>query len=131
MALKPIGITVLPGVQVTITIPQVFLKKGKTFCMDFCLTEAQVQEYAHIIGTEVVYIQNGIGGENYQLLDYAADIFYGGKLLLGRCYVIRFGNNGLPSSVKHFININTPCCSRAYDPANGDIGAIRTASTGV
>lgn len=127
MGLKPIGIKVAPGVQVTITIPKVFLKKGKTFCLDFCLTKAQIVEYSHIIGTELVYIQNDCGGTNYQLLDYAADVFFGDKLLLGKCYIIRFGNNGLPSSVQHFINLNTPCCSRAYDPANSDIGSIMSA----
>lgn len=126
--LKPIGITVISGVQVNIILPEIYLLKGKTVAFKFCLTKPEIVEYSKIIGTEVVYIQNGVGGEVYQLLDCAADVFYGTKLVLDCCdpivYIIRFGNNGLPSSVKHWINLNTPCRSKAYDPANGDIGSV-------
>lgn len=131
--LKPIGITVISGVQVNIVIPEIYLLKGKTIAVKFCLTKPETIEYSKIVGTEVVYIQNGVGGELYQLLDCAADIFYGTKLVLDKCdpicYILRFGNNGLPSSVKHFINLNTPCRSKAYDPANGDIGSIQSVQT--
>lgn len=131
--LKPIGLTVTSGVQVNVVIPEIYVLKGKTIAVKFCLTKPEIVEYSKIIGNELVYIQNGPGGDVAQLLDCAADIFYGSKLLLNKCdpfvYILRFGNNGLPSSIKHWININTPKCSRAYDPANGDIGSLMVAPT--
>lgn len=120
--LRPIDITVVPGTQVTIVIPEVFLHKGKCFTLAFCLTKAEVVKYSTITGTEPVFIQNGVTGTIDQLLDNAGDLFYGDKLLRDFCYRIRFGNNGLPSSVPHWINLNTPRCSRAYDPNNANAG---------
>lgn len=120
--LRPIDITVAPGTQVTIAVPEVFLHKGRCYTLNFCLTRPEIVKYSTIIGTETVFIQNGVGGDLHQMLDNAADIFYGEKLLRGFCYRLRFGNNGLPSSVTHFLNLNTPCCGRDYNPNNANDG---------
>ena len=116
MKLKPIKLEVSPGTKVTIIVPDVHLHKGKEFDLVFFLTCPAAQTYSTITSTEAVYIQTG--GVDYQLLDKAADIFYGGLLHRDRCYRIRFGNNGLPGKVKHFINLDSPRCARPYDPNN-------------
>lgn len=131
---KPIGITVIPGVQVTIIVPEQYLFNKEEYTLKFCLTKPEIVEYSTIVGNEVVYIQNGVGGELYQLLDCAANIFYGSKLIFNKCcnpvcYRLRFGNNGLPSSVEHFINLNTPKFSRAYNPSNAETGTIVPTAT--
>lgn len=127
--LRPIDITVVPGVTLTITIPQIFLKKGKCHTLKFCLTEAEIVKLKSATRTEAVLIQNGVGGISYVLEDSSGDIFYADKLLLGFCYRIKFGNNGpavqagTVGLIAHFININTPCCSIGIDPANATIPA--------
>lgn len=125
---KLVDIKVFSGTQVNIIIEPVELFNEKEYCFELCLNKKQIREYSKIIGTELVYVQNGCGGENIQLWNKAGNIFYGVKLILGCCYVIRFGNNGAPGSVRHFLNLNTPKCSRAYDPANSDTGTITTDS---
>lgn len=122
---RPIDLTITSGVSVVITIPEVFLKDGKFFDLLFCLTEAQRVKYRDlIIGTEVVTIQNGVAGNAYVMEDNTADIFYADLLRLGWCYRIRWGNNGPAATdgttglVGHFLNLNTPCCARKYNPAN-------------
>lgn len=126
--MKPIDITVTSGTQVVITIPDVYLTNKRVYELDFCLTKPAVIKYSKIVGNEVVYIQDGVGGTNYPLMDNAGNVFYACKLLLGRCYRLKFGNNGLPANVQHFINLNTPCENRAYDPANATVGTITPAS---
>lgn len=127
--LKPIDITVVSGTSVTITIPEIFLRKGKIHTLVFCLTEAEFVKFKSVIGTEVVLIQNGAGGISYVLEDNSGDIFYADKLLIGFEYRIKFGNNGPAVQtgsvglISHFINLNTPCCSRAYDPGNTTVPA--------
>lgn len=127
---KLIDIEVVSGVQVNIIIAPVELFNEKEYCFDLCLNKKQVREYSKIQSTELVYIENGCGGERIQLDNKAGNIFYGGKLILGHCYVIRFGNNGSTGGSgggrRHFINLNTPKCSRAYDPSNSDTGTITT-----
>lgn len=131
--LKPIDITVVPGTSVVITVPEQFLKDGKCFDLLFCLSEADRVKFRDLItGTEVVTIQNGVGGISYVLEDKNADTFYADLLQLGFCYVLRFGNNGPSiqtgqvSGIAHFINLNTPCCARRYNPANTVIPPIVT-----
>lgn len=123
--LRPIDITVTSGTSVVITVPEVFLKDGKHFDLLFCLSEAEKVKFFDLItGTEVVTIRNGVDGNDYVLEDKNADIFYADLLRLGFCYRLRYGNNGPASTlgttglVAHFINLNTPCCARRYNPAN-------------
>lgn len=131
---EPIDITVVSGVSVTITIPPVFLKDGCFLNLLFCLTKPDLVTFRDLItGTEVVTIQNGVGGTAYVLEDKKADIFYSDSLQLGYCYRLVWGNNG-PSTtpgtaggVAHFLNLNTPCCARKYNPANTVIPPVPTA----
>lgn len=123
--IKPIDITVTSGTSVVITIPEQFLKDGKFFNLLFCLSDADLVEFRDLItGTEVVTIQNGVGGTAYVLEDNTADIFYADLLRLGWRYRIRWGNNGPATTdgtiglVGHFLNFNTPCCARKFNPAN-------------
>lgn len=129
--LRPIDITVVSGTSVVITIPEVFLKDGKCFDLLFCLSEAELVKFRDLItGTEVVTIQNGVGGISYVLEDNSADIFYADLLRIGWCYRLRFGNNGpavqtgTVGLIAHFLNLNTPCCARKYNPANTAIPPV-------
>lgn len=129
--LRPIDITVVSGVSVIITIPEVFLKDGKCFNLLFCLSEAELVKFKDLItGIEVVSIQNGVGGITYVLEDNAADIFYADLLRIGWCYRLRFGNNGpavqtgTVGLIAHFIALNPPCCARKYNPANTAIPPV-------
>lgn len=131
---EPIDITVVSGTSVVITIPQVFLKDGCFLNLKFCLNKPDLIEFRDlIVGTEVVTIQNGVGGTAYVLEDNTADIFYADLLKLGWCYRLKFGNNGPANSlgtaggVAHFLNLNTPCCARKYNPANTAIPTVLTA----
>lgn len=135
--LKPIDITVVSGVSIIITIPEVFLKDGKCFNLLFCLTDAELVKFKDLItGIEVVSIQNGVGGITYVLEDNVADIFYADLLKIGWCYRIRFGNNGpavqtgTVGLIGHFLNLNTPCCARKYNPANTVIPPIEVETEG-
>lgn len=130
---KPIALTVVSGVSVVITIPQIFLKDGKCFNLLFCLNEADKVKFKDLItGIEVVTIQNGVDGTANVLEDNVADIFYSDLLKLGWCYRLRYGNNGPANSVgtaggvAHYLNLNTPCCARRYNPANTVIPPIVT-----
>lgn len=129
--IKPIALTVVSGVSVVITIPEQFLKDGKFFNLLFCLSEADKVKFKDLItGIEVVTIQNGVGGTSYVLEDNVADIFYADLLKLGWCYRIRWGNNGPATTdgtvggIGHFLNLNTPCCARKFNPANTIIPPI-------
>lgn len=123
--LKPIDLIIISGTSVTIVVAEVFLKDGKFFNMPFCLSDANKVKFRDlIVGTEVVTVRNGVGGTEYVLEDSTADIFYADLLLLGWCYRVRWGNNGAANTtgttglVGHFLNLNTPCCARKYNPAN-------------
>lgn len=123
--LRPIDLTITSGTSVVITIPEVFLKDGKFFDLLFCLTDAERVKFRDlIVGTEAVSIRNGVAGNAYVLEDSAGDIFYADLLRLGWCYRIRWGNNGPATTdgtaglVGHFLNLNTQCCARKYNPAN-------------
>lgn len=136
--LKPIDIAVVSGVSVTITVPEVFLRDGKCFDLLFCLHEPDRVKFCDLIeGNEVVTIQNGVGGISYVLEDKNGDTFYADLLRLGFCYVLRFGNNGPSiqtgqvSGIAHFINLNTPCCARRFNPANTTIPPIVETTEGV
>lgn len=133
--LRPIDIIVSSGVSVVIVIPEVFLKDGKFFNLLFCLTEAERVKFRDLItGIEVVTIQNGVGGNAYVLEDNTADIFYADLLQIGWCYRIRWGNNGPATTdgttglVGHFLNLNTPCCARKFNPANTVIPPVTATS---
>lgn len=135
--LKPIDLIVTSGTSVVIVVPEVFLKDGRFFNLLFCLSDANKVKFRDLItGTEVVTIQNGVAGTAYVLEDNTADIFYADLLRLGWCYRIRWGNNGpavtagTTGLVGHFLNLNTPCCARKYNPANTVIPTIET-GTGV
>ena len=116
--MRPIDITVIPGTEVIITVPETYLHKNKCYTLELCLTKPEIQKYSTITGIEIVFIKNGVCGEQYRLIDNAGDVFYADKLLRGYEYRLRFGNNGLPEAIPHFINLNTPKCSRGYDPNN-------------
>lgn len=133
MKTKPIALTVVSGTSVTITIPEVFLKDGCFLNLEFCLAKPDLVKYKDlIIGNEVVLIQNGIGGTSYVVEDKKADIFYADSLILGYCYRLVWGNNGPATTdgatglVAHFLNLNTPCCARKFNPANVVIPTIET-----
>lgn len=128
MRIRPIALTIVSGTSVTIVIPPQFLKNGKCFDLEFCLSEPDRVAFRDLIeGIEVVTIQNGVGGVSYVLETNAANVFYADRLHLGFCYRIRWGNNGPAiqtgqvAAIAHFINLNTPCCARGYDPANNTI----------
>lgn len=128
---EPIDITIVSGTSVTIVIPPVFLKNGCFLNLKFCLSKPDLVAFRDlIVGTEVVAIQNGVGGTIYVLEDNTANIFYADLLKLGWCYRLKWGNNG-PSTtpgtaggVAHFFNCNTPCCARRYNPANTEIPPV-------
>lgn len=131
--LEPIDITVTSGTSVVITIPPVFLKDGCHLNLLFCLTKPDLVKFRDlIVGTEVVTIQNGVAGDSFVLEDKKADIFYADSLVIGYCYRLVWGNNG-PSiqtgqvgGIGHFLNLNTPCCARKFNPANTVIPPITT-----
>ena len=123
--IKPIDITVDSGKSVIITIPPYRLTNGCHYNLFFCLTEIDISKYNHLIqGTEVVFIKNGVSGKKYILEDNKANTFYADLLKLNYCYRLRYGNNapkneeGVGEGFGHFLNLNTPVCARAYDPAN-------------
>lgn len=131
--IKPIALTVTSGVSVVITIPEQFLKDGRFFNLEFCLSKPDLVKFRDLItGVEVVTIQNGIAGTAYVLEDNVADIFYSDLLRIGWCYRIRWGNNGPATTdgttglVGHFLNLNTPCCARKFNPANTVIPTVET-----
>lgn len=127
----PIALTITSGVSVAITIPEQFLKNGKHFNLLFCLSCPDEVKFRDLIeGNEPVTIINGVGGTAYILENSAANIFYADRLHLGFCYRLRWGNNGPANTagttglVAHFLNLNTPCCARGFDPANTVIPPI-------
>lgn len=125
---EPIDITITSGTSVVITIPPVFLKDGCHLNLLFCLTRPDFVKFKDLItGTEVVTIKNGVAGDEYVLEDKKADIFYADSLCIGYCYRLVWGNNGPANTqgttglVGHFLNLNTPCCARKFNPANTTI----------
>ena len=129
--IRPIALTVVSGVSATIVIPEQFLKDGKFFNLSFVLSEVDRMTFRDLIeGNEVVSIMNGVGGTSYVLENSVADIFYSDRLHIGYCYRIRWGNNGAASSdgttglVQHFLCLNTPCCSRPFNPANNAVPVV-------
>lgn len=126
--IRPIDLTIISGTSVTITIPPQFLKNGKFFDLEFCLSEPDRVAFRDLIeGIEVVTIQNGVSGVSYVLENSTGNTFYSDRLHIGFCYRLKWGNNGpsiqtgQESGIAHFINLNTPCCARPYDPANNTI----------
>lgn len=131
MKIRPIEFDVVSGTSATITIPPQFLKNGKFFDLEFCLSKPDWVKFRDLIeGIEVVFIKNGCTGISYVLENSTGNIFYSDRLHLGFCYRIRWGNNGPASTagttggVQHFINLNTPCCARGFDPENKVIPPI-------
>ena len=123
MNVKPIKLVVNPSKDVIITVPKMCLKNGCHLNLCFILHCENLEEYRKITGIEVVKIQNGENGKIYILEDNKANIFYADLLLLNYKYRLRFGNNGAvdingKGGLGHFLNLNTPCCARPYDPAN-------------
>lgn len=129
--IEPISLTVTSGTSAVITIPEQFLKDGKCFNLLFWLSRPDLVKFKDLItGTEVVTVQNGVGGISYVLEDNNADIFYADLLRIGWCYRLKFGTNGpavqagTVGLIAHFLNLNTPCCARRYNPANTTIPPI-------
>lgn len=137
MKIRPIDLVITSGTSAVIVIPPQFLRNGKFFDLEFCLSEPDRVKFRDLIeGIEVVTIQNGVGGVSYVLENNVGNIFYADRLRLGFCYRLRWGNNG-PSiqtgqvgDIAHFINLNTPCCARGYDPANNAIPPALDGSEG-
>jgi len=126
--LRPIDITVTSGTSVVITIPEVFLRNGRHYSLLFDLTGPELVKFRDLIeGNEVVTIKNGVSGNACVLMCSSGNIFYADRLHLGRCYRLRYGNNGPANTggtsggVRHFIALNTPRCARGFDPANNVI----------
>ena len=115
--LRITDLTVVSGTSVTITIPDIILINGIVRTLQFFLTPAQRVLLDTSTGIEQVFIQTN--GTSYPLLTRLANIFYADRLIPRRQYRIAFGNNGLPAGIPHFINFNTPRCTRAYNPADG------------
>jgi len=112
------NIAVEPGTSVTITLSDMPHINGTVREFEFCLTEAQRLMFDAAAGIEEVFIIIGTGSTPMPLLTRLANIFYSDRLIPCRKYVIAYGNNGLPTAVAHFINFNTPKCTRAYNPAD-------------
>lgn len=131
--LRVLDIIVTAGTSVTIIIPDITLYDKRMFTLDFCLTRPQVEKLRLSQGTEPVFIRDGISGSDFPLEDCAGDQFFSNSLLPGYKYRIRFGNNGPVDAVgtgglSHYLNINTPCCKRQIDPANGVVLVEDTAT---
>jgi len=118
MDMSIIGISVVSAVSVTITVQQTQTINGQVQTMPFCLTKAQEAAMTQATGVEQVFIQNGLTGYSYPLLTRLANIFYADRLKSHFKYRLAFGNNGLPQGIPHFVNLNTPHCAMAYNPAN-------------
>ena len=123
MNVKPIKLVVDCGKSVIVTVPKMCLKNGCHLNLCFILKCENLEEYRKITGIEIVKIQNGENGKVYILEDNKANVFYADLLLLRYDYRLRFGNNGATDKdgkggLGHFLNLNTPCCARPYDPAN-------------
>ena len=116
--LKITDLAVVPGTSVTITLSEMPLINGTTRSFDFCLNEAQRILFDTAQGIEQVFIQIGTATAA-PLLTRIGNIFYSDRLIFHREYRIAYGNNGLPAGIPHFINFNTPRCTRAYNPADG------------
>jgi hypothetical protein len=123
MKIRPISLTITTGTSLVIVIPPQFLKPGKFFDLEFVLSQPDFVNFRDLVqGTEIVSIANGVGGTEYVLETCTGDIFYADRLRLCFCYRLRWSNNGPVSNtaglLAHFINLNTPCCARAFNPAN-------------
>ena len=123
--IRPVALTVVPGTSVTIVIPQINLNNGKHIGLEFCLFEADKTNYNTLIeGIEPVLLQIGINGTSYVVENRKGNILYADKLLIGYCYRLIYGNNGAAATdgttglVEHFLCVNSPCCSKSYNPAN-------------
>jgi len=133
--LRVLDIIVTAGTSVTIIIPDITLFDKRMFTLDFCLTRPQIEKLRLAQGTEPVFIRDGVSGSDFILEDCAGDIFYSNSLIPNYKYRIRFGNNGPidetgTGALNHYININTPCCKRQIDPANGAVAVEAAETTG-
>jgi len=115
------NLAVVSGTSVTITLEEIPLINGIVRTFAFCLTPAQRLLFETSTGIEQVFIQ--INGTSSPLLTRLGNLFYADRLIFHREYRIAFGNNGLPAGIPHFINFNTPRCTRAYNPADGTVPA--------
>jgi len=113
------NLAVVSDTSVTITLENIPLINGVVREFDFRLTPAQRLLFKSATNIEQVFIQ--VGSTSYPLLTRLGNIFYADRLIINRRYRIAFGNNGLPAAVPHFINFNTPRCTRAYNPADGTV----------
>jgi len=117
--LRITNLAVVSGTSVTITLENMPLINGTVRTFNFCLTQAQRLLFDTATNIEQVFLQ--VNGTSYPLLTRLGNIFYADRLILHRRYHIAFGTNGLPVGVPHFINFNTPRCTRAYNPADGTV----------
>lgn len=121
MNVKPTNLAVNSN-SVIITIPNVTLKNGMHINLCFDIHDHEILEtYRQITGIETVTIK--VGNTEHILEDNKANVFYADLLHLGYMYRLRYGNNGCVDNkgkgdLSHFLNLNTPCCAKAYDPAN-------------
>ena len=123
MRIRPIALTITSSTSVIITIAPQFLRPGRHFDLEFCLGEPDRVAFRDTVeGNEVVTILNGIGGTEYALETKSANVFYADRLHIGYIYRLVWNNNGAVSTtaggLAHFLNLNTPHCSRPYNPAN-------------
>lgn len=133
--LRPVDIIVTTGVSVIIVIPEITLYDKRCFTLFFKLTRPQIEKLRLAKGTEKVRIQNGVSGSAFPLEDCAGDAFYANSLLPCYKYRIRFGNDGVvdttgTSGLSHYINLNTPCCKRQINLANGVVAETETGTEG-
>jgi len=122
MNVKPTKL-IIKNDNVIIIIPYLNLKNGTHINLCFDLKCENLEEFNEITGIETVTIKVGECGKEYILEDNKANVFYADLLHLNYMYRLRFGNNGAKDpkgngGLGHFLNLNTPCCARAYDPAN-------------
>ena len=125
--LRITNLAVVPGTSVTITLSDMPLINGRVNAFEFCLNEAQEVLFDTAQGVEPVLIEIGTSGTAMPLLTRIGNIFYSDRLILCHEYRIAYGNNGMPVGVPHFINFNTPSCTRAFNPADGTTPAPPTA----
>lgn len=134
--LRVLDIIVTAGTSVVIVIPEITLYDKRMFTLCFDLTRAQIEKLRLAQGTEPVFIRDGISGTDFPLEDCAGDQFFSNSLIPCYKYRLRFGNNGPVDTagtggLSHYINLNTPCCKRQIDPANGVVAEDTEAEAGV
>jgi len=116
--LFPIDLIIASGTSLIIVVPEIGLTNRNMYNLFFKLNDKLRDKFkTQATGTESVAIQVGVNGTPIPLLDNAANIFLS-DLLFYTVYRLRYGNNGLPAAIPHFIALNTPRFARPIDPAN-------------